>query len=78
MGIWTVFNHPRSGVAMRRGVSRQLRETGRSHITWRYGPSGLAMAIAGSFIDLEPAMDAAPKDSQFLFEEAPDGEEAMQ
>jgi hypothetical protein len=53
MGVWTAFNHPKSGDAFRRGVSRRLRETGKAHITWRFGPAGLAMAMGDAFVDLE-------------------------
>ncbi len=78
MGVWPAFNHPMFGDTFRRGVSRRLRETGKAHITWRFGPAGLAMAIADAFVDLEPAQAIAPDNMRVFVEEVRDDEDRMQ
>lgn len=61
-GLWTAFNHPKSGDAMRQAVSENLRQDGKAHISWHYGPNGLGMALSKQFVDLEPMAAVALKD----------------
>jgi hypothetical protein len=51
--LWSALHHPTCGEKMREAVSASLRRNGRAHISWCFGPNGLAMALAESFRDLE-------------------------
>lgn len=58
--LWSALYHPRSGKEMREGVSRDLREKGRAHITWQVTDDGLAMSLADQFVDMGNLVAAAP------------------
>ncbi len=63
-GLWTVFNHPKSGDTIRKAVSERLQEHGKAHITWRLSPDGMALALSDQFVDdLEDIQRIVPKDS---------------
>ena|SRR5208282_3379983 len=62
LALWTAFNHPKSGEAVRKMVSAKLREKGKVHVTWRYGKDGLAVAVGDKYGDMEKIAKAAPKD----------------
>jgi hypothetical protein len=61
MAFWSAFNHPRGGKATRQAVSDALRTDGKAHITWRFGPEGLAIAVAGGFLPLANVVDTQAK-----------------
>jgi hypothetical protein len=53
--LWSCFNHPRQGDALRGHVSRELRLKNKAHLTWRCGHDGLAVGLGEGFLDLEHA-----------------------
>jgi hypothetical protein len=58
--FWTALHHPQLGAPMRDAVSESLRRRGRAHITWQFSPTtGLAMALAEAFVDLEGVAELA-------------------
>jgi hypothetical protein len=57
MALWVSLYHPMHGHLMRSRVSDYLRDTGKAHISWRVGPSGLAMSLGDKFADLGDALD---------------------
>jgi hypothetical protein len=62
--LWTALHHPKLGSEMRDAVSAALRRDGKAHISWQYSPAtGLAMALAEKFVDLEGIAAAAPDDT---------------
>jgi hypothetical protein len=61
--MWTALHHPQIGVAMREAVSRELRDEGKAHITWRLSEKGFALALADKFINLDVALSEAPRDT---------------
>ena len=69
VALWTALHHPRMGEDMRKKVSAALRDKGKAHVTWQFSPNtGLAMALAEGFIDLEPIAAAAPQDRVLGFD----------
>lgn len=74
--LWSAFEHPQTGDAMRRAVSADLRGGGKAHLTWRFGPDGLALALGERFVDLAAASALAPKDAVTLYRFADQPEEA--
>jgi hypothetical protein len=62
LGLWTALNHPRAGEQMRKAVSNSIRQDKTAHITWRFGPEGLGLALAGCFVDLGELARLAPAD----------------
>jgi hypothetical protein len=66
-GVWTCFNHPQSGTAMRKAVSTKLRHEGKAHITWNFGSGGLGVALADKFVDLDGLAARAPKDQVTIY-----------
>lgn len=60
--LWAAFHHPQGGAAMRQAVSDALRRDGKAHITWRFGPAGLAMALAERFVGIDHLASLAPQD----------------
>ncbi len=62
LGFWTALNHP-NAPDMRRAVAAAMRQEGRAvHLSWRFGPAGLAVALSDQFVDLERMSAAAPPD----------------
>jgi hypothetical protein len=71
--LWIAMHHPQSGPALRRAVSGHLRRDGRAHITWHFAPaSGLGLALAGTFVDLEDIVARAPDDRVIIATSAGD------
>jgi len=60
--LWTALYHPQHGATVRTQVSRQLRDTGKAHITWSFSKDGLAIALADQFVDLDGVLASTPKD----------------
>lgn len=61
--LWTALHHPKTGASMREAVSDTLRCKGKAHLTWQYSAdTGLAMALAEKFVDLEDLAKKVPKD----------------
>jgi hypothetical protein len=73
--LWTCFAHPQSGERMRKALSAMMRRGERVHITWRFSRrTGLAISLAGKFIDMEKLAEAAPKDAMVMFATKQDDE----
>jgi hypothetical protein len=53
MALWSALHHPTCGGRMRAAVSTSLRKDGKAHVTWRFGPDELALALADGFVDLD-------------------------
>jgi hypothetical protein len=67
VALWAALHHPDAGAVMRAGVSDNLRRCGKAHITWQYGPKGLAIALADGFVDLEGLTQIAPEDGVLVY-----------
>ena len=64
--LWTALHHPQIGSAMREAVSRELRDNGKAHITWRLSEKGFALALADKFLNLDAALSEAPRDTPVI------------
>jgi hypothetical protein len=72
--MWTALYHPQVGAAMREAVSRELRDKGKAHITWRLSEKGFALALADKFINLDAALSEAPRDNPVVVSRVPTDE----
>ncbi|HME21967.1 MAG TPA: hypothetical protein VKI44_11615 [Acetobacteraceae bacterium] len=58
---WSIINHAEHGTALRQRLDAMLASDGRAHLTWRWGLSGLGLAVSDRYVDVEHSPPAAMK-----------------
>jgi hypothetical protein len=73
LGYWLALNHPHAGPQMRELVADAIATSNHAHLTFfiARGGTGIAFAVAGAFVDLEPVRRAMPRNAVTLIVQEP-------